>query len=92
MAVVIVTGSGGLVGAETVRFFAAQGFTVVGIDNDMRSFFFGPEASTAWSVEKLREELAGYRHETADIRDASAINAIFSEYGHDIELIVQFKD
>ncbi len=41
MSVVIVSGSGGLVGAETVRLFAAQGLDVVGIDNDMRAHFFG---------------------------------------------------
>ena len=50
MPVAIVSGSGGLIGAETVRFLAGQGFTVVGIDNDMRRYFFGAEASTAWTV------------------------------------------
>ena len=46
MGVAIITGSGGLIGSEAVRFFAAKGLTVVGIDNDMRARFFGPEAST----------------------------------------------
>jgi CDP-paratose 2-epimerase len=47
MSVVLVTGSAGLIGAESVRFFAAEGFDIVGIDNDMRRVFFGDEASTA---------------------------------------------
>jgi CDP-paratose 2-epimerase len=57
MAVAIVTGSAGLIGAESVRYFAANGLDVVGIDNDMRSQFFGPEASTAWSRRKLEAEV-----------------------------------
>jgi CDP-paratose 2-epimerase len=40
MDICIVTGSGGLIGSESVRFFAQKGFTVVGIDNDMRRVFF----------------------------------------------------
>ena len=47
MSVVLVTGAAGLIGAEAVRFFAAEGFDVVGVDNDMRRSFFGNEASTA---------------------------------------------
>lgn len=53
MAVVVITGSAGLIGAEAARFFAAKGLDVVGIDNDMRSEFFGAEASTTWSLQRL---------------------------------------
>jgi CDP-paratose 2-epimerase len=88
MPVAIVTGSGGLVGAETVRFMARQGFTVVGIDNDMRSFFFGAEASTAWAVAELKERFAAYRHEAADIRDAGAMARVFAAYGREIAVVV----
>ena len=49
MSVVIITGAAGLIGAEAVGFFAGKGFDVVGVDNDMRGYFFGPEASTAAS-------------------------------------------
>jgi len=45
MAVAIVTGSGGLIGSESVRHFAGLGFDVVGVENDMRSRFFGAEAA-----------------------------------------------
>lgn len=47
MSLAIVTGSAGLIGSETCRRFAAAGFDVVGIDNDMRAEFFGPAATTA---------------------------------------------
>ena len=56
---VIITGSGGLIGGETVRFFAEKGFTCVGIDNDMRRYFFGEDASTAGNrkeIERPRQE------------------------------------
>ena len=59
MAVVIVTGSAGLIGAESVRMFSQRGWDVVGIDNDMRSVFFGAEASTRWSRQSLQTAVRG---------------------------------
>jgi len=88
MDVAIVTGSGGLIGSETVRFFAARGFKVVGIDNNLRSYFFGESASTSWNVQRLSESISAYNHYEADIRDESAVNRIFEEYGSDIKLVV----
>src|SRR5271166_3774172 len=88
MSVVLVTGSAGLIGAESVRFFAAQGFDVVGIDNDMRRVFFGDEASTAWSRERLEIEVEQYRHFDGDIRDREVLDAIFSRYGRAIAAVI----
>jgi CDP-paratose 2-epimerase len=88
MSVAIVTGSAGLVGSEAVRFLAKKGFTVAGIDNDMRRVFFGDEASTAWNRRQLEQSVRGYRHHTADIRDTEGIRAIFRAYGSDIEIVV----
>jgi CDP-paratose 2-epimerase len=87
VSIAIVTGSGGLVGAETVRLFLERGLTVVGIDNDMRGQFFGSEASTRWQVELL-ERQSNYTHYAVDIRDAVAIQAIFGRLGRDIAVIV----
>ena len=88
MSVAIVTGSGGLVGAEAVRFFGNQGFEVVGIDNDMRGVFFGQEASTEWAVAELRSTVAGYHHYDDDIRDYGAMSRVFEEFGSDIQLVI----
>lgn len=88
MSVVIVTGSGGLIGAETVRRFAREGYTVAGIDNDMRAYFFGKEASTRWATEKLQAEYGSFRWHDADVRDYGALESIFKEYEGAIELIV----
>ena len=57
MSIAIVTGSAGLIGAEAVRFFTEKGMDVVGIDNDMRQYFFGEGASTKWSRERLCRDL-----------------------------------
>ena len=89
MSVAIVTGSAGLIGSEASRHFAKKGLTVVGIDNDMRSEFFGDEASTLWQRRQLETELGkNYRHVDGDIRDDVLINNLFGEFGEDIELIV----
>jgi CDP-paratose 2-epimerase len=66
MSIAIVTGSAGLIGAEAVRFLTEKGMDVVGIDNDMRQYFFGEGASTRWSWERLCREIPSYRHESVD--------------------------
>jgi len=89
MRIVLVTGSAGLIGAESVRFFCQQGFTVVGVDNNMRQVFFGPEASTQWSRDWLMQTYGDrYRHHDVDIRDRQAMSELFKTYGGDIRLIV----
>jgi len=88
MGVVIVTGSGGLIGAETVRRFARDGHTVVGIENDMRAYFFGEDASTRWAAERLSEECPTYEHHELDIRFYEGLQRLFEQYNKDIELIV----
>ncbi len=89
MAVVIVTGSAGLIGSESVHFFARLGFEIVGIDNDMRSFFFGESASTAWNRNRLKDSYnSQYHHYNIDIRDREGIENTFREYSSDIVLIV----
>jgi CDP-paratose 2-epimerase len=88
MATAIITGSGGLIGSEAVEHFLAEGFDVIGIENDMRARFFGPEASTAHVTERLVSAHSGFRVENADIRDAAAVERIFREQGGAIELVI----
>jgi CDP-paratose 2-epimerase len=89
VAVALVTGSGGLIGSEAVRHFAGLGLDVVGIDNDMRQEFFGAEASTAWNVRRLADELGvAYSHHGVDIRDRDALAKIFTRYGRDIAVVI----
>lgn len=88
MAVAIITGSAGLVGSESVRYFAECGFDVVGVDNDMRSYFFGADASTDWNRRRLLAEVRSYSHQALDVRDEGGVARLFEHYGRDIELIV----
>jgi CDP-paratose 2-epimerase len=69
MRTLIVTGSAGLIGSETVKRFAKEGTRVVGIDNDMRARFFGSEASTKKTRNELIAKVRGYEHHDLDIRD-----------------------
>lgn len=88
MSVAIITGSAGLIGSEAVKHFADQGLDVVGIDNDMRKYFFGDSASTEWNRDRLEKEIPSYRHEEVDIRDAAAVGRIFAEHGKAISLVI----
>jgi CDP-paratose 2-epimerase len=88
MKVAIITGSAGLVGGEAVKHYAARGYHVVGIDNDMRAVFFGADASTRWHRDELVACFRNYEHIDADIRDASAVGAVFDKYGSDVSLVI----
>jgi len=84
VSVAIVTGSAGLIGSESAKFFHEKGFDVVGIDNNMRKYFFGEDGSTQWNREYLEKSLKNYRHCDVDIRSEEDINLLFKEYGKDI--------
>jgi len=89
MTIILVTGSAGLIGSESVRFFCERGYTVVGIDNNMRQVFFGENASTKWNRDLLLEKYQEkYIHHNIDIRDREAVAKLFQHYGKDISLII----
>jgi CDP-paratose 2-epimerase len=89
MSIILVTGSAGLIGSEAVRFFCDKGYTVVGIDNNMRQVFFGEDASTEWNRDRLLQNYGEqYIHHGVDIRDHEAISNIFKTYNQDISLII----
>jgi CDP-paratose 2-epimerase len=87
--VAIVTGSGGLIGSESVRQFVELGYRVIGIDNDMRAYFFGQAASTRPQMRRLQESYpAEFTALDVDIRDADAIDRIFAEHARDLEIVI----
>jgi CDP-paratose 2-epimerase len=89
MPTVIVTGSGGLIGSEAVTHFVRAGYDVVGIENDQRAAFFGPEASTARTTRRLLDAHPGeFRSEELDIRDREGVTALFRRLEPQLELIV----
>jgi CDP-paratose 2-epimerase len=89
MTVAVITGAAGLIGSEAAVHFGGLGLDVVGIDNDMRRVFFGPEGSTAWNRQRLERRLGtSYTHAEIDVRDRSAVGRLFGRYGPDIGLVV----
>jgi CDP-paratose 2-epimerase len=88
MNIAIVTGSAGLIGSEAVVFLSSKFDKIIGIDNNLREYFFGAEASTAWNKQKLEREIPNYEHYKADIREVAALEVIFKKYGTDIKLVL----
>jgi CDP-paratose 2-epimerase len=83
--VALITGSAGLIGSESSRFFAGKGYRIVGIDNDLRKYFFGESANTSWNRERLERELgAQYRHYAVDIRNREQMEDIVRKSSPDI--------
>jgi CDP-paratose 2-epimerase len=77
----IVTGSGGLIGSEAARFLTNEGMKVLGVDNDMRRYFFGENASTQWAIQELVSKLGNrYEHFSIDIRDRKAIEFLVKNH------------
>ncbi len=83
---VLVTGSSGLIGSAAVQHWDALGADVVGVDNDMRRVFFGPQGSTLWNLERLKRNTKRFRHEAINICDREAISALFQ--ANRFELII----
>lgn len=88
MKICIITGSSGLIGSESVSFFADKFDKIIGIDNNMRERFFGADASTEWNTKRLLETIPNFEHYSIDIRDMEAVEKIFATYQNDIQLIV----
>ncbi len=88
MSIVIITGANGLVGSEAVNFFSKKKYTVIGIDNNLRKFFFGEDGSTSWIKRKIIKENKNYIHFNTDIRNPQALNKLFKRYKNNISLII----
>ncbi|MDC1280038.1 NAD-dependent epimerase/dehydratase family protein, partial [Pelagibacteraceae bacterium] len=88
MSIVLITGSSGLVGSESVNFFSKKGFDVIGIDNDFRKFFFGKDASTINIKKSLLKNNKRFKSYNTDIRSYKALEKIYRKYKKNISLII----
>ena len=88
MKIVLITGSCGLVGAESVDFFHKKGFKIIGVDNNLRKYFFGKQGSTLWLKKRLLKNHKNYKHFNIDIRSYSKLRNIYSKYKKQIKLII----
>ncbi len=84
----VITGSSGLIGSETARFFHDRGLDIVGIDNNLRRYFFGESGSVEWNTESLRRTLPRFTHHDLDIRDEEGIHRLFRDLGPRISVVI----
>jgi CDP-paratose 2-epimerase len=78
MRIALVTGSGGLIGGESVDLLCSQGYHVIGVDNDMRSYFFGKNSSTKWNTSRLINKFPKkFKQHNIDIRDYKKLKNLF---------------
>ena len=88
MSIALITGSNGLVGSESVKFFSKKGFDILGIDNNLREFFFGKDGSTQWIKNKIKKQIKNYSHYNTDIRSYKNLEKIFKKYKKNISIII----
>ena len=88
MSIVLITGSSGLIGSEAVNFFASKKFDVIGIDNNLRKFFFGSDGSTNWVKNKLIKTNKNFTSLNIDIRNYIQLEKVFKKYKKNISLII----
>jgi CDP-paratose 2-epimerase len=88
MKIAVITGSAGLIGSQACDFFSNKGYKIIGIDNDMRAYFFGEGSSTKDSLESLKSKINEYEHYNIDIRDYQKLNEVFSKYSSNIDIVI----
>tara|TARA_B110000003_G_scaffold274691_1_gene315277 strand:+ start:4067 stop:5122 length:1056 start_codon:yes stop_codon:yes gene_type:complete len=86
--IVIITGSGGLIGSEAVKFFEKKKFEILGIDNNKREYFFGKDGSVKNNISFLKNNIKNYSHLNFDIRNKKKIFSLFKKYKNDIKCII----
>ena len=69
----LVTGSSGLIGSEAVAYFDRRGWKTIGVDNNMRRDFFGPDGDTSWNLQRLSHATKQFEHHAIDVRDRVAL-------------------
>ncbi len=74
----LVTGSSGLIGSESVTYFDQRGWEVHGIDNNMRRDFFGPDGDTTWNLNRVKESTRNFHHHELDIRNRDGLLALMA--------------
>jgi CDP-paratose 2-epimerase len=80
----LVTGAGGLIGSEVVSYYSDRAKSIIGIDNNMRADFFGPEGDTRWNVKRLESIHPNFKNYEIDIRNRKAIFDLFEQTSIDV--------
>ena len=88
MDICLITGSAGLIGSEASFFFSKKKFKIIGVDNNLRKFFFGQDGSIIWNKKRLIKNCNNYLHYDIDIRNKKQLSSIFKKYKKKIKLII----
>ncbi len=100
----LVTGSSGLIGSAVIESLSEDFERVYGIDNNMRSSFFGSQGDTRWNQQRLQSLVKNFNHIETDIRDRTKILQIISDLkpsllvhtaaqpSHDLAAKIPFED
>ena len=88
MALVLITGSCGLVGSESSTFFSQKGFDILGIDNNSRKSFFGKDGDISWIKKKMINNIKNYKHFNLDITNYKSLEKVFKKYKKRIKLVI----
>lgn len=101
---ILITGSSGLIGSEAVEYFGTKGYRIIGVDNNLRKYFFGEQGDTTWNLKRLFSLNIGFNHLDVDIRDRKQILDIYkthkpratihcaSQPSHDLAAKIPFDD
>jgi CDP-paratose 2-epimerase len=81
---ILVTGSSGLIGSEVVNYFAKRDHQIIGLDNNMRADFFGPDGDTRWNQKRLENDFKNFTHFEIDIRDRNHILSFIEKQRPDV--------
>ena len=84
---ILITGSTGLIGSAASFFYLDKKRPVIGIDNNLRRYFFGKKGSNMWKELILKKD-KNYKHFSIDIRNKKKIFKIFKKYGKKIKSII----
>ena len=69
---ILITGSTGLIGSAASFFYLNKKKRVIGIDNNLRSYFFGIKGSNRWRELTLKQ-YENYNHFSIDVRNKKKI-------------------
>lgn len=83
---VFVTGSCGLIGSEAVNYYDRRADLVIGVDNNMRREYFGPDGNIEWKKKELKKKCSKYRHFDIDVRNREKIAGLIDETRPDLIL------
>lgn len=85
----IITGGGGLIGSEAVKYFSPKFDRIALIDNNARAEFFGPEASVKSTIDEL-DKSDVVRSIWIDIANRTEVETTFKAISEvaDIELVI----